>query len=373
MVFAALEITLRRRMDNLTRRTVSLEDTTQAIDEAAKWLQGEAGVLKNRTSLAVVANQRQYSVAARVQRPEEIEYWDGNTRHKVESLTPERFREALGTIRRRTIPENYVFLETERVILLNPIPDTAANTTTINVVGGISATATSVTVASTTGFPTEGVLIIDSEVMRYTNTTATTFTGLVRGVENTTAATHANGATVTERDLRIDGQRLYLDLEMRKYYTTGTADVTVGDATVAGTSTAWTNDVAAGDFFGITPDSTGVMPSRWYEVLSLTSATELELTENYAEDTQSGQSYIISSPNPFPNYCDGALLAYSLSILLKKVNNYDRANLEYATAKSLVNSLKMNQLKTDTRLVAGSLRDRGVGQRMPLWISDQRV
>ena len=160
---------------------------------------------------------------------------------------------------------------------------------------------------------------------------------------------------------------------MRTYYTTGTVAVTVTDATVTGTSTVFTHNVAAGDFFGITADAVGAMPLIWYEVLSITSDTALELTSNYLQPTQPGQAYIICSPNPFPNYCDGALLAYALSILLKKVNNFDRANLEYATAQNLLRSLKANQLKTDTRLVAGSMRDRGLGQRMPIWIGTERV
>jgi len=51
-------------------------------------------------------------------------------------------------------------------------------------------------VASTAGFPTAGILTIDSEQMQFTGATATSFTGLIRGVNGTTAATHNNGATV---------------------------------------------------------------------------------------------------------------------------------------------------------------------------------
>lgn len=52
-------------------------------------------------------------------------------------------------------------------------------------------------VVSTIGFPSSGLLMIDAEQMQFTGTTATSFTGLVRGVNGTTAATHSNGATVT--------------------------------------------------------------------------------------------------------------------------------------------------------------------------------
>ena len=71
-----------------------------------------------------------------------------------------------------------------------------------------SATTTSLTVASTTGFPTSGVLVISTpgnttsaiEYVRYTGLTATTFTGLTRGVTNLTGPgglTSGGGATAT--------------------------------------------------------------------------------------------------------------------------------------------------------------------------------
>lgn len=68
--------------------------------------------------------------------------------------------------------------------------------TQINAVAGIDASVTSVTVDSTAGFPMQGWIRIDSEEMRYTGKTATTFTGLTRGDFNTTAATHADDAVI---------------------------------------------------------------------------------------------------------------------------------------------------------------------------------
>ena len=53
-----------------------------------------------------------------------------------------------------------------------------------------------ITVASTTGFPTAGYIIIDNEIISYTNVTSTTFTGCVRGQFNSTSAGHATATTV---------------------------------------------------------------------------------------------------------------------------------------------------------------------------------
>lgn len=47
------------------------------------------------------------------------------------------------------------------------------------------------------GYGSSGVLHIDGEQMSYSGLTATSFTGLVRGTNNTTAAPHAVGATVS--------------------------------------------------------------------------------------------------------------------------------------------------------------------------------
>lgn len=89
-----------------------------------------------------------------------------------------------------------------RQMLLWPRPSTAASTTTLGAAIS-SATATTITVASSADFNRGDYyrFIIDSEVIYATASTSTTFTGCLRGQEGTTAATHANGATVTERDI----------------------------------------------------------------------------------------------------------------------------------------------------------------------------
>jgi len=79
-----------------------------------------------------------------------------------------------------------------------PYSDSAADTTTLN--GGITAADTTITVASTSDFRTQGKILIGSEVITYTGTTSTTFTGCIRGEEDTTAALALTGVTVTERN-----------------------------------------------------------------------------------------------------------------------------------------------------------------------------
>ncbi len=60
---------------------------------------------------------------------------------------------------------------------------------------GIDASQTTIGVVSTAGSG-GGYIRVDNEIMSYAGTTGTSFTGLVRGVFGTTAATHAEGANV---------------------------------------------------------------------------------------------------------------------------------------------------------------------------------
>jgi len=70
--------------------------------------------------------------------------------------------------------------------------------TLINDGSGLTATATTVTVDSAAAFPSSGYIKIEDEIIEYTGTTSTTFTGLVRGSLSTTAATHADNEAVIE-------------------------------------------------------------------------------------------------------------------------------------------------------------------------------
>jgi hypothetical protein len=63
---------------------------------------------------------------------------------------------------------------------------------------GINASVTSLTMASSSSFPSSGTVIIGSELITYTGNSSGTLSGLTRGASGTTAATHSSGATVTD-------------------------------------------------------------------------------------------------------------------------------------------------------------------------------
>ena len=80
--------------------------------------------------------------------------------------------------------------------------NSTAEDDTVTLINGSSlntdVTATTVTVDSAANFASSGYIKIEDEIIEYTGTTSTTFTGLLRGSLNTTAATHADNEAVIE-------------------------------------------------------------------------------------------------------------------------------------------------------------------------------
>ena len=62
----------------------------------------------------------------------------------------------------------------------------------------VDSSETEIDLASVTGFTTAGTIKIDSEIITYTGITSSTLTGCTRGTNSTSAASHDNGATVTQ-------------------------------------------------------------------------------------------------------------------------------------------------------------------------------
>lgn len=104
-------------------------------------------------------------------------------------------------------------------------------TATTNMVEDLAAAGTTITVASTDGFASTGVVHINGEAIKYGGKTATTFTTLTRGHWDTTAQAHftGNGETlaypkVTDLPRTLRGRRVSLALW-------GAADSATGDGT----------------------------------------------------------------------------------------------------------------------------------------------
>ena len=87
------------------------------------------------------------------------------------------------------------------------MPVLFTNNASTTLSAGINNSVTTIAVASTTNFSTQGTIIIGTEQITYTGKTSTTFTGCSRGANSTSAAAHNNAAVVTQFWTEIDTGR----------------------------------------------------------------------------------------------------------------------------------------------------------------------
>ena len=74
----------------------------------------------------------------------------------------------------------------------------AANNAADTLSGAITAISTSLTLTDSTEFTNSGIVAIDNELLSFTGKSGNTLTGLTRGIEGTTAASHSTGAEVKQ-------------------------------------------------------------------------------------------------------------------------------------------------------------------------------
>ena len=83
----------------------------------------------------------------------------------------------------------------------------AVHEPTVGITQALTTADTTLNVSDTTGFPEAGTLLIGSEFVTYTGVTATSFTGVTRGVTvdtvTSTAANHANGDSIKDMSSRF--------------------------------------------------------------------------------------------------------------------------------------------------------------------------
>lgn len=292
-------------------------------------------VLDDCKSLSTVANQQIYSLPDNYLGMKTLIY---NPRISHITLNGADEDDFLGYQYSTGNPTIYIEYKNRKQIWLYPIPSSSASTTALS--GALNSTATTVTVDDTSDFPSMGRIIIDSEVIYYTGSTTTTFTGCVRASEETTAASHSNDATVTFRNIEIYHYRKPLKLSI--YYVNGgeaptsTVATTNGSAVVTGTSTTFSDDkiIKAGQFIGFGAIGS-TFPKYWYEILTVDSNTQLTLTSNFVEKALSGSSYIITDKTDLSEqYCEAPILYTEHLAYLK--DNDNRSTLAWQKFMSLV-------------------------------------
>lgn len=128
---------------------------------------------------------------------------------------------------------------------------------------------TTITVASTTLFPSKGYIVVKREIISYTGTTATTFTGCTRGTGGTTAAAFASGTLVEQVPVAANHNDLAAAIVA--------IETKLGTGSVIGSNVPLRNRVINGDFrvqqrttLGTTDDS--YILDQWTLLLEAASA-----------------------------------------------------------------------------------------------------
>ncbi len=163
------------------------------------------------SAIAAVANQYEYNVPTNTVKISKVKWEDQYTLYPKKDYELDLWMGS-AVDSESTRPEIYTVYPFDRKIRVYPIPSTASDATAINDVGNMSSSATSVTVDDTTNFPSNGILIIESEQVLYYAKTATTFTQLVRGHGGTTAATHLDNVAVTLGSIQVYNAYMPTDL-----------------------------------------------------------------------------------------------------------------------------------------------------------------
>lgn len=105
---------------------------------------------------------------------------------------------------------------------------------------------------------------------------------------------------------KLNYERRMRDMSMDDY-STETVTVTNGSATVVGDGTTFTAEMVGRSFHVIDPYGDGM----WYKIAAYVSGTELELENNYAGVTSSGEGYRIGELPDIPEEFHESLIDYA--------------------------------------------------------------
>ena len=189
---------IRRHLDEPDFRQISDEDIIEEVNEKQRDVAHERlwPFYEDTFSDSTVAYQNRYDI--------DDDVTDGQVHTVVVRATP---MAKIDEARRNMLqwdtattgdPTHYGIWKNK--IGLWPNPSDAANADELD--GDVAASDTTIELDDASGFSPSGRITIDSEIISYTHISdGTDLNGCVRGLEESTAATHSDGATVTERDI----------------------------------------------------------------------------------------------------------------------------------------------------------------------------
>ena len=137
-------------------------------------------------------------------------------------------------------------------------------------------------------YTTLGAAITASETMIFIRAGTTTETGNITIPTNTTILGESPDNTIIDMGTTYT---LGTADQSASQYTTGTISISTDQNFVTGSGTTFTGNVSAGDYILLGYD--------WYKILSVDSATQLTLTQNFRGPTISGQTTFTSPMTVF--------------------------------------------------------------------------
>jgi len=139
-------------------------------------------------------------------------------------------------------------------------------------------------------------------------------------------------------------------------YVAGTAAVTNSSATVTGTGTLWSTNLAAGDYFRI--DDNGA----WYRISAVGSDTSLTLASSYTGATASGKAYTAcDTPLDIPDVWQSAI-TFGIAALAASHQDDETGFRRWQKLSGIPEGVLMNLARAENRVNYGTQRMRTVYQ-----------
>lgn len=192
----------RSRLNEPSARLFTDAEITRWLNQGYSDFVNKSLPCENTKAYAVVANQARYARPSDALLLEEV-LWEDRYAIEVKDIKEFRSRMYLSPTVTGSIPTMYCEYPSysNAEFQLWPVPGSSGQSTTLS--GNINTSVATIPVASTTGFPRCGWLVIGTEQIWYNDLDATNFLQCERGKNGSTAASHLSGDTTSWGKLTV--------------------------------------------------------------------------------------------------------------------------------------------------------------------------
>lgn len=197
---------VRNRLNESSARFWQDAELTALINEAGRVLAVDTLCLQAEQTYPTVAYQPNYALPNNFISALSVQYQE---KYDLTALKDyDEHREMRGTTEQSTGTPYYYWIQPDAEasaalgwLMIDPVPTSGGAETTLD--GDITASSSTINVASASDFENQGTFILDSEVVRFRYKSTNALSVLTRGSENTAATSHSSGVAVYLRDLRM--------------------------------------------------------------------------------------------------------------------------------------------------------------------------